>query len=309
MKRIAYVMDPMSTVNIHKDSTFAMMEAAQARGHINYYLQPQDLFFREGKVYGHMQAVTVERAEIFYHLEPSEVRPLSEVDAVIMRKDPPFNMDYIFSTYLLELAMHETLVMNNPISLRNANEKLYALQFPSLIPPTLISCRKDELKAFVQNKGKAILKPIDDKGGTGVFLVQAGDPNLNAIIDISTHSGQKMIVAQSYIPEAVHGDKRVLLVDGEVRGAFQRVPSQEDHRANLNAGGHAEACELTQRDLEICATLGPALKAAGLYFVGIDIIGDYLIEVNVTSPTGIQEAKKLSGVNIATDVIVIIENR
>lgn len=305
--KIAYVMDPIAAINIKKDSTFAMMEAAQARGHQNYYLRPEQLYYRDGRVHGIMQPVSVQRAEVFYTLGESEAQPLGQMDAVLMRKDPPFNMPYIYSTYLLEQAMHETVVVNNPIALRNANEKIYALNFPDLIPRTIVASDREMLKAFVLSEGRAILKPIDAKGGEGVFVIKEQDSNLNALLDLMTSEGRHPIIAQQYIPDAVHGDKRVLLVNGETMAAFRRVPAEGEHRANLNAGGQAVACELTERDREICARVGEALERDGLVFVGLDLIGDYLIEVNVTSPTGMQEAKKLMGADTADRLIAWIE--
>lgn len=305
--KIAYVMDPIAAINIKKDSTFAMMEAAQARGHQNYYLRPEQLYYRDGRVNGILQPVSVQRAEVFYTLGESETQPLGQMDAVLMRKDPPFNMPYIYSTYLLEQAMHETVVVNNPIALRNANEKIYALNFPDLIPRTIVASDREMLKAFVLSEGRAILKPIDAKGGEGVFVIKEQDSNLNALLDLMTSEGRHPIIAQQYIPDAVHGDKRVLLVNGETIAAFRRVPAAGEHRANLNAGGQAVACELTERDREICTRVGEALKRDGLIFVGLDLIGDYLIEVNVTSPTGMQEAKKLMGVDTADRLIAWLE--
>lgn len=299
---VAYVMDPIAGINIEKDSTFAMMEEAQARGFQNYYLQPKDLFVKNQQVWGKMQRVRVARRMDFYALDPVETLPLSSLSAVHMRKDPAFDMDYIFTTYVLEMAAEQTLVLNNPRSLRNLNEKLYPLRFASLVPDTLVSCDRDELRAFVRDVQHAVIKPLDEKGGTGVFLVRAGDVNLNGLLDMSTHLGTRLIIAQRYIPEATQGDKRILLFNGEPRGGFKRVPSADDHRANMAAGGKAKPTELNERDLEICATIGPSLREQGLYFVGIDIIGDYLIEINITSPTGIQEVKKFDQINLAADI-------
>ncbi|PKL74737.1 MAG: glutathione synthase [Candidatus Melainabacteria bacterium HGW-Melainabacteria-1] len=306
---IAYVMDPIAAVNIKKDSTFAMMEAAQARGHHNFYLHPEQLYYRDGRVHGLMQPVTVQREDVFYQLGETASQPLAQLDAVLMRKDPPFNMPYIYSTYLLEQAMHETLVLNHPVSLRNANEKLYALNFPDLIPRTIVACDRGMLRAFVLSEGRAILKPIDAKGGEGVFVIKEQDSNLNALLDLMTHEGQVPIIAQQYIPEAAEGDKRVLMIDGEVVSAFRRVPAAGEHRANLNAGGQAVACDLSERDLQISRAVGASLHRDGLAFVGLDLIGDYLIEVNVTSPTGIQEAKKLTGVDTAERLMQWIESK
>lgn len=307
--KLAYVMDPIQTIRYYKDSTFAMMEEAQRRGHQNYYLLPEGLIFKQEQVWGRMQPIRVQRGEIFFELEAECLRPLSEMQAVFMRKDPPFDMDYIFNTYLLELAATQTLVLNHPASLRSVNEKLYALHFPNYIPLTLVSSDRAEIRAFVNTQQKAVLKPMDAKGGEGVFILRADDSNLNALLDLMTRDGQRKIVVQQYIPEAKAGDKRVLMVDGEICGWFQRVPAAGEHRANLNAGGVAVACELTARDREICAAIGPVLKAAGLYFVGLDIIGDYLIEINVTSPTGMQEALQLTGVNAAARLMDLVESK
>jgi glutathione synthase len=268
---------------------------------------PEGLIFKDQRVWGRMYPITVERADPCFTLGPECLLPLGQTQAVFMRKDPPFDMDYIFNTYLLELAAAETLVLNHPASLRSVNEKLFALHFPDLIPRTLVSSDRAEIRAFVAQESKAVLKPLDAKGGEGVFILKSDDSNLNALLDLMTRDGQRKIVVQQYIPEARSGDKRVLMIDGEVCGWFQRVPAQGEHRANLNAGGYAAACELTAHDRHICALVGPALKAAGLYFVGLDIIGDYLIEINVTSPTGMQEALQLTGNNAAARLIDRVE--
>lgn len=301
--KIAYVMDPMEGINMHKDSTFAMMEAAQHHGFVNYYLQPHQLYHANDQTMGIMQHVSVQRSSDFFKASEPEHLPLSAMDAVIMRKDPPFDMHYVYSTYFLEQASHQTLVLNRPSALRDANEKLFALHFPQFIPRTVVTSQKSVIKEFVAKEQKAILKPIDAMGGSGVFVLRADDSNVDALLDIMTGNQRTPVVVQSYIPEAKDGDIRVLMVDGEVICAFRRVPAAGEHRANLNAGGHAEAYTLTPQDLEVCATVGPVLKAAGLIFVGLDLIGGKLIEVNVTSPTGIQEAKKLSGID-AADVLM-----
>ena len=307
--KIAYVMDPIGSINIKKDSTFAMMEATQARGHQNYYLHPEQLYYRDGQIQATMHAVTVQRAEVFYELKAAENLPLSDMDAVIMRKDPPFNMQYIYCTYLLEQAMKSTLVLNHPAALRNANEKLFALNFPDYIPRTVVASDRARLKEFVQAEGKAILKPIDAKGGEGVFLLKQGDSNINALFDLMTQDGKTPVIVQQYIPAASEGDKRVLMIDGETVAAFRRVPAAGEHRANLNAGGQAVACDLSSREHEICQQVGQRLKEEGLVFVGLDLIGDFLIEINVTSPTGMQEAKRLSGVDSADLLIQWIEKQ
>ncbi|MGV3523913.1 MAG: glutathione synthase [Candidatus Sericytochromatia bacterium] len=307
--RIAYVMDPIASLNIKKDSTFAMMEAAQARGHQNLYLQPEQLYVRDGQVWARLQSVTVQRAEVFYALGDLQDVPLADCDAVLMRKDPPFNMPYIYSTYLLEQASQQTLVLNRPDSLRNANEKLYALNFPGAIPRTVVASDREILRDFVAREGKAVLKPIDAKGGEGVLIARADDSNLNALLDLMTQMGHLPVILQEYLPAAREGDKRVLMVNGETLAAFRRVPAAGEHRANLNAGGQAVACDLTPREQEICAEVGAALARDGLVFVGLDLIGDHLIEVNVTSPTGIQEARRLTGIDVADALMAWIEQR
>lgn len=301
--KIAYVMDPIESINIDKDSTFAMMEAAQHHGYLNYYIQPHHLYYAGNQSMAIMQHVSVQRSTDYYRASAPEHLPLSEMDAIIMRKDPPFDMHYVYSTYFLEQAQEQTLVLNRPASLRDANEKLFALNFPDCIPRTVVSSNKAVIQDFVKTEGKAILKPIDAMGGNGVFVLRAEDSNVGALIDVMTQNQQTPVVVQEYIPEAKDGDIRVLMVNGEVISAFRRVPAAGEHRANLNAGGHAAAYTLTAQDQAICEKVGPLLRSLGLTFVGLDLIGGKLIEVNVTSPTGIQEAYKLTGTNTA-DVLM-----
>lgn len=301
--KIAYVMDPIESINIDKDSTFAMMEAAQHHGYLNYYIQPHHLYYAGNQSMAIMQHVSVQRSTDYYRASAPEHLPLSEMDAIIMRKDPPFDMHYVYSTYFLEQAQEQTLVLNRPASLRDANEKLFALNFPDCIPRTVVGSNKAVIQDFVKVEGKAILKPIDAMGGNGVFVLRAEDSNVGALIDVMTQNQQTPVVVQEYIPEAKDGDIRVLMVNGEVISAFRRVPAAGEHRANLNAGGHAAAYTLTAQDQAICEKVGPLLRSLGLTFVGLDLIGGKLIEVNVTSPTGIQEAYKLTGTNTA-DVLM-----
>lgn len=307
--KIAYVMDPIEDIKYYKDSTFAMMEATQNAGHQNYYCLPEDLFVKDGKVWANLKAVTVSRQEDFYRANTGEITPLSKMDCVMMRKDPPFNMKYIYTTYLLEQASTETLVLNRPDSLRNANEKLYALKFPELIPRTLVSSNVNVIREFIQTEEKAILKPIDAMGGEGVFLLQAGDSNIGAILEVMTEQGKQPVILQQYIPEAKAGDIRVLMIDGKVSSAIRRVPKAGEHRANLAAGGQAVAYSLSERDQFICDQIAPSLKQDGLIFVGLDLIGGFLIEVNVTSPTGIQEAQNLNHCDAAAELITWIEQK
>ncbi len=309
MLKIAYVMDPIDSINIEKDSTFAMMESAQQRGHHNYFLEPQKLYFEHDQSMGIMQKVTVQRSESYYQAKAPQAIALRDLDAVIMRKDPPFDMNYVYSTYFMERAQQETLMLNAPAALRDANEKLFALNFPQFIPRTVVSSQKAVIKDFVAREGKAILKPIDAMGGIGVFVLRAEDSNVGALIDVMTENQQVPVVVQEYIPEATEGDIRVLMVDGEVISAFRRVPAKGEHRANLNAGGHAESYTLTPEDRHICEQVGPVLSEKGLVFVGLDLIGGKLIEVNVTSPTGIQEARKLSDADTAGALMDYIESK
>lgn len=306
--KIAYVMDPIEKIAVYKDSSFAMMEAAQARGHQNYYILPEQLYF-QGQTRARCRTVQVQREDVFYTLGEVQDLALEEMDAVIMRQDPPFDMNYIYATYLLELVGGTTQVLNRPAALRDANEKLYALNFPSCIPKTLISSQAALIQDFVAAEQRAILKPLDSMGGEGVFVMRAEDSNQSAIIEMMTQRGRVPVVVQQYIPEAKEGDIRVLMVHGEVIGAIRRVPKAGEHRANLAAGGQAVAYELTEQDRAVCEQLAPALRAAGLDFVGLDLIGGYLIEVNVTSPTGIQELKRLSGIDAAEALIHWIETQ
>lgn len=306
--KIAYVMDPFSKVDINTDSTFAMIEEAQERNFQNFFLTPQDLFYKDNQILGAVQSVQVKRQpDDFYSLAPKQILPMTDMDVLMMRKDPPFNMGYILTTYLLELAQKGALVINDPQTLRDANEKLFALYFPELIPDTLVSADISLLKEFIADMKSAIIKPIDEKGGAGIFLVHAGDSNINALLSMMTNDGQRFIIIQRYIPEAKDGDKRVLLVNGEIKGSFKRVPSKDDHRGNLSAGAIAVACELTPRDRQICDILAPVFKEKKIPFVGIDIIGGYLIEINITSPTGIQEVKALQGLNVAADLMDFVQ--
>lgn len=307
--KLAYIMDPIESIKYYKDSTFAMMEAAQNCGHHNYYVRPEHMFLRDGQVWAEMQQVQIFRQKEFYALESVQIRPLSEMDCVLMRKDPPFNMQYIYSTYLLEQVTAQTLVLNRPDSLRNANEKLYALKFPDLIPRTLVSSSAKIIREFIEQERKAILKPIDAMGGEGVFLLRSGDSNIGAILELMTERGTHPVILQQYIPEATEGDIRVLVIDGIVSSAIRRVPKAGEHRANLAAGGHAVAYTLTERDQYICDQLAPSLKQDGLIFVGLDLIGGHLIEVNVTSPTGIQEALQLNHCDAARNLIQWIEHK
>lgn len=311
---LLFVMDPFATVHPFKDSTFMMMLEAERRGWSARYCLLNDLAVVDGRPFARSHAVRVWRPDAatdpFYEAGPVEDTWLDELDAVFMRKDPPFDRAYIFATYILDLAVGKALVVNDPVGLRLANEKMYALWFPELTPPTTVSCDAKHLRAFMERQGgEMILKPWDMAGGGGIFHVHQGDRNLKSLLEVTTSFGNEYVIAQRYLPEVRQGDKRILLVDGEPCGAFLRVPAADDHRSNMHVGGTVRATELTPRDREICAQLAPALKRDGLLFVGIDVIGEHLTEVNVTSPTGIQEVKALGGPAIETLLMDAVEAR
>ena len=305
-------MDPIENINIKKDSSFAMMLAAQKKNWSLHYIQPDKLSLQDAKVYCSSCQVSVkDNPEHWFELEESRQHPINELDVVLMRKDPPFDMNYIYSTYLLELAEQQgVLVVNRPSSIRDCNEKLYTAMFPQCCVPNLVSCDMSQLKQFVVEHQDVILKPLDGMGGASIFRVRDNDPNLNVIIETLTESGKKMTMAQRFIPEIKDGDKRILLIDGEpVDYALARIPSKGETRGNLAAGGTAKGQPLTERDRWICAQLGPSLKEKGLMFVGIDVIGDYLTEINVTSPTCIRELDAAFNLDIATDLMNAIEKK
>ncbi len=296
--RHLFVMDPIERVQIHLDSTFALMMEAQRRGHEVLYAQVDDLYYRAGHSWALARPATL-RAVQGEHAAlglPAEVG-LHDVDVVWMRKDPPFHMGYIFNTYLLDQAVADgTLVVNAPAGLRAFNEKAWAMRFPELIPTSLITESQARIRALVEELGAIVVKPLDGNGGEGVFVVRADDPNIGVILETSTRHGARKILAQRYLPEAKQGDKRILLVDGVAVGACLRVPTGVDHRGNLHVGAKVVPSALTARDQEICDTIGPHLEAAGQVFVGIDVIGGWLTEVNVTSPTCIHEINAFDGI-------------
>ncbi|HZR79681.1 MAG TPA: glutathione synthase [Candidatus Binatia bacterium] len=308
--RIAFVMDPLPRIAIDKDTTFVFMLEAQARGHEVFYVAPGDLALVGGRPEALLHPATV-RAQVGDHFTLGEARraPLDEVDVVFLRKDPPFDMSFFFDTHVASMVdRRKTLVLNDPRGLREANEKLYALRFPTLIPPSLVASDIRRLKAFLADLGgEMIVKPLDGCGGAGVFHVHQRDRNLNSILEFATDDGRRRVMAQRYLPEVRTGDKRIILIDGEPQGAVLRVPSEEEHRSNLHVGGQAKETQLSERELEICRTLAPSLKEDGLVFVGLDVIGDWLTEVNVTSPTGVQEINALSGTKIESVMIDWVE--
>ena len=298
--KVAVQMDPIEGINIEGDTTFLMMERAQERGHSLFVYTPDRLALEEGRVYARGRDARVQRVKGAHaELGPWMRRDLSEFDVVLLRQDPPFDMAYITSTHFLEVIHPKTLVVNNPAEVRNAPEKLFVTSFPGVQPPTLITSDKEAIYDFRARHGDIVLKPLYGGGGSGVARLLADDPNLDAMLDLHTMIGREPVIAQKYIPAVSKGDKRILLVDGEPVGAINRVPKAGQVRSNLAVGGRAEPVDLTARDRELCGIIGPELKRRGLMFVGIDVIGDYLTEINVTSPTGAQALKAFSGVDAA----------
>ena len=305
--KLAFIIDPIEEMNINRDSTFAIMLASQKRGYENWYCLPHNMWAEKNKVYGKMTKVNVERNDPHYENLVSETVDLSGFAAVFMRKDPPFNMEYIHSTYILSILKNQTKVINDPDGIRTANEKVFILNFPDLITDTVVSKNRDVIREFLNKvDGQMVIKPLDKKGGEGIFIVRSDDKNAQALIDVSTDYGNISVMVQRYIPEAVLGDKRIIIIDGEPLGAFLRKPSEYDHRGNLCAGATSVKCEITPRDKEICDTIKPKLNELGLKFVGIDILGSYLSEVNVTSPTGLQEIAHMYGNHIEEKILDLI---
>jgi glutathione synthase len=305
---VAIQMDPIERIDIDADSTFALALEAQARGHRLWHYLPQDLTFahRVVRAKGRRLAVRREHGNHFT-LGAFEQIELRTMDVVLMRQDPPFDMAYITATHVLEHIHPDTLVVNDPAEVRNAPEKLFVTHFPDLMPPTLIASDRAEIDAFRAEHKDIIIKPLFGNGGAGVFHIRPDDENLNALLEIFTSLSREPIIVQRYLPEVRQGDKRIILVDGKPAGAVMRVPAKGEARANLHVGGTAAKTTLTRREQEICAALGPELAKRGLIFVGIDVIGDYLTEINVTSPTGIQQIDRFDGVNISARIWDAIE--
>ncbi len=307
---VAIQMDPIEAVDIDADSTFALALEATRRGHGLYHYQPHDLVFRDGRLRARARALEVRRRRgDHFTLGPEEMIDLADVDVVLMRQDPPFDMAYITATHLLEHVHPGTLVVNDPAHVRNAPEKLFVTHFEGVLPPTLITSDRAEILAFREEHRDIIVKPLFGNGGAGVFHVTPDDENLSSLLEMFTEMYREPIIVQRYLPEIRAGDKRIILVDGVPAGAVNRMPAEGEARANIHAGGAARRSELTSRERDICAAIGPALKERGLIFVGIDVIGDYLTEINVTSPTGIQEINRLDGVEIERAIWDAIEER
>ena len=306
--KIAFQMDPIGPININADSSFRIAEEAQARGHELFYYTPERLSYREGRVLARGWPLTVRREEGNHYTlgEETEV-DLSTFDVVWLRQDPPFDMFYITTTHLLDRIHPDTLVVNDPFWVRNYPEKLLVLDFPDLTPPTMVTRDLEDLKAFKAAHKDVILKPLYGNGGAGVFRLTAEDRNLASLHELFSANSREPLIMQKFLPDVSNGDKRVILVDGVPVGAINRVPAAGETRSNMHVGGRPEKVGLTERDLEICARIGPLLKEKGQVFVGIDVIGDYLTEINVTSPTGIQELERFDGVNIAAKIWQAIE--
>lgn len=308
--KVAVQMDPIGVVDIDADSTFRMAEEAATRGHSLFYYHVDDLAWNEGRVEATGWDLTVRRVQgDHFELGEKRVQNLAEMDVVLLRQDPPFDMGYITNTHLLEMIHPRTLVVNDPFWVRNCPEKLLVLDFADMSPPTMIARNLDHIKAFREKHGDMILKPLYGNGGAGVFKLKADDSNLNSLHELFTGINREPLIAQKFLPAVVEGDKRVILVDGEAVGAINRVPAKGETRSNMHVGGRPEKSPLTDRDIEICERIGPLLKERGLIFVGIDVIGGLLTEINVTSPTGIQELERFDGTNTAQLIWEAVERR
>jgi len=311
---VGIVMDPIENIKPHKDSSFAMLLEAQRRGHTLVYMQPEDLFLKNGQAWSMTSELKVwdrPKDEQFYGFGAAHERPLNELDIILIRQDPPFNNDYLYSTHILEQAEAEgVLVVNKPQSLRDANEKLFASWFPECIPPTLVSANMAQLKTFIQEHRDTILKPLDAMGGSSIFRVKHDDPNISVIIETMTDFGKHHIMAQIFLPEIKAGDKRVLLINGEpINYTLARIPAKGETRGNIAAGGTGVGMPITERERWLCQQIAPKLKAKGLYFVGLDVIGDYITEINVTSPTCIRELDAQFDLNIAGTLFDCLETK
>jgi glutathione synthase len=308
--RFLFVMDPAHTMHPQKDTSFAFMRGARARGHQCLHCVPRQVFNRGRQVFAVAQPITVSDVAPHVTLGEATSLPLSSIDTVFIRKDPPFDTDYLHLTHQLELARNDTLIINDPRALRDANEKLFAMEFSEYMPQTLVSADPEQLLAFlVEVGGKAVIKPLDGAGGSGVVGLATGDRNNRAIVDLLTSYGARLAMVQQFLPEVFAGDKRVFVLDGNVLGAIRRVPRSDDIRANIHVGGQVQAVTLTDREQRMAQDLGRRLREMGLWFVGLDVIAEHLIEVNVTSPTGIQELGRLNGTQPELQVIEWVEQK
>ena len=307
---VAIQMDPIESINIDADSTFVLALEAQARGHTLYHYLVPNLWLKGNRLQARARRLEVRREHgRHYSFGPFEVIDLAAMDVVLMRQDPPFDMGYITATHLLEHVHPKTLVVNDPASVRNAPEKLFVTHFPDLMPPTLITRDRGAIDSFREEHGEIIVKPLFGNGGAGVFRIKGDDENLGSLLELYFGLSREPLIVQRYLPEVREGDKRIILIDGEPAGAVLRVPAKGEARANLHVGGTAVKTTLTAREKSICAAIGPTLRAQGLVFVGIDVIGDYLTEINVTSPTGLQEIDRFDGVKLEAQLWDAIERR
>jgi glutathione synthase len=308
--KIAVQMDHVSTVNIAGDTTFALSLEAQARGHTLFHLTPDRLSMGSGKVVAALEPMTVRDVKgDHFTLGAPQITDLSEMDVVLLRQDPPFDMFYVTTTHLLQRIHPKTLVVNDPFYVRNLPEKLFVTEFPDLMPPTLISKDRVLIDEFRAKHGDIIVKPLYGNGGAGVFLLHKDDKNLASLLEMFAHANREPLVIQAYLPAVREGDKRIILIEGEPVGAINRVPAANEARSNMHVGGKPTPTELTKRELEICARIGPELRKRGQILVGIDVIGDYMTEINVTSPTGIREVKRFGGADIAALFWDAVEKR
>ncbi len=310
--RLGVIMDPIGSINPTKDSTLAMLLEAQARGYELHYMEQNDISIRDGISYGNSRTLTVtDHDQSWFQLGDTSKQPLHELDVILMRKDPPFNMEYVYTTYALEMAEQKgCLIINKPQSLRDVNEKLFISWFPQCCATTLVCRDRQQLRDFIDEQKNVVVKPLDGMGGESVFRTAIDDPNKSVIIDTITHNGSRSVMAQRFIAEISAGDKRILMIDGEpIAYALARIPAKGESRANLAAGGIGKGVELSERDRWICQQVGPQLRQRGLVFVGLDVIGDYLTEVNVTSPTCIRQLDKLYNLNISATLFDAIERK
>lgn len=302
--RIAFQMDPIENINIEEDTTFRIAEEAQKRGHQLFYYVPEELAFFENKIFCDGYELVVKR-NFGKHFSLGPKRRLNlrnDVDILWLRQDPPFDLSYITTTHLLDFLSKKTLVVNNPFWVRNYPEKILVLRYPDIIPPTIVGRNIGMFKSFREKYGNVIVKPLYGNGGSGIFKIGKNDPNLNSLLELFYGMSREPIIMQKYLPEVVDGDKRVILIDGRPIGAINRIPKKGEIRSNMHVGGKAVKVELTPRDLEICAQVGPLLKEKGQVLVGLDIIGEMLTEINLTSPTGIQELEKFDSINVAEEI-------
>ncbi|HEY9770911.1 MAG TPA: glutathione synthase [Coleofasciculaceae cyanobacterium] len=318
--KLAFIIDPIAKLDPGHDSSVAMMESAQILGHQVWTTEASQLSIIKGKAWGYLKTINLKPVKLveqrwqaepdWYQVGNSVLTCLEEMDAVFMRTDPPVTVPYLYTTYILDLIdRSKTLVVNSPQGLRTANEKVYALQFTSVIPETIVSQDKSVIAKFVEQKKSAVLKPLGGKGGEGILFLEAVDRNFNSLIEISTKQGREPIMVQEYLPAAKEGDKRIILLDGKPIGAVNRVPSGNEFRGNMAVGGKAAKVDITDKEQEICAVVAPQLGKDNLYFVGIDVIGGYLTEVNVTSPTGIREIDRLNDVSLGKQIIEWLETK